>query len=455
MVWVAAGALLAATIGLTTAAVFVPVERSRLHMLLLGMATLCFIPLGILIARRRELTRRLVLGASIVLLTLMVAAPPSNSDDVWAYWFHGRILAVHHQNPALHAPAEFAGDPFLERVRPIWRNDGTVYGPAFVAISAGIAGVAGDSPLTARLLFQGLAAAAVLASLLLLARRKAPAAAMAFLGLNPIVAAMVVNGAHNDILAGVALLAMVVLFQKGRWQMAASVAAFAALVKLTALLPIAIFGLVLLRRGRAIDALKMGAMVLGLIMVAYIFMGGAAALGPVLRASDSVGFSIWEMPHQLLRLAAARDPARNITPLTSAPAWVLAAVVTVAALVALVGRWNSRAGAVVAGSAVFFFGASYVLPWYGALLLPLAAMAYRERQARLLFAGMILLSGMYLAALAPGWRGGAWLTYIKIRAGFGVWGMLAVAILLAWAIVRALRAGSSLDINDQPERASV
>jgi hypothetical protein len=112
-----------------------------------------------------------VLRCAIGLLVVVaVLTPPHGSTDMWSYVMYGRVLAVHHASPYLHAPASYPADPFLHRVSSGWRSARCVYGPLFVGIAALIALVAGHSALAARIGFQGMEALAVVAALVVVAR---------------------------------------------------------------------------------------------------------------------------------------------------------------------------------------------------------------------------------------------------------------------------------------------
>jgi hypothetical protein len=119
---------------------------------------------------------------------------------------YGRMVATHHVSPYTHIPAEFPSDPALARVAPGWRDAPSLYGPGFTVLSAGIMTGAGTSGLAARVGFQAVAAAAVLAMGSVLIRRRVPGAALAAVLLNPLVLVWVVNGGHNDAVVGLLLL---------------------------------------------------------------------------------------------------------------------------------------------------------------------------------------------------------------------------------------------------------
>src|SRR5439155_14552727 len=151
---------------------------------------LAFVGLGLLVRGelwRPRLDRRVVLGASGALLVLAVAVPPTESNDVWAYSMYGRMVSAHHDSPYRHVAADYPTDPWSHRVDKIWRKTPSVYGPAFVAVAAGGTALAGGSFLAGRLFFQVLAGLCIAVALLVVFRRTRGAAALACLGLNPVI----------------------------------------------------------------------------------------------------------------------------------------------------------------------------------------------------------------------------------------------------------------------------
>ncbi|HET7655239.1 MAG TPA: hypothetical protein VFK42_19560, partial [Acidimicrobiales bacterium] len=148
--------------------------------------------------RARVLTPRGVLVPAAALLVVAVVAPPIGSRDVWSYAMYGRIAAVHHADPYRVAPSAFPHDPLLSRVSPVWRDTRSVYGPVFTWLSALGMRVVGNSALLARMFFQVLAAVAAGVAMWVLWGETHDAAAMALVGLNPLVLVAVVNGGHSD-----------------------------------------------------------------------------------------------------------------------------------------------------------------------------------------------------------------------------------------------------------------
>ena len=320
-----------------------------------------------------------VVMAAVAGVTLAaVVAPPRRSQDLYLYNLYGRLVVEHQVNPYADPPRAAGDDPALDRVEHAWQNTRANYGPLFVAVSSVGAAVAQTSPLKARLFHQGLAAAALAVALALLWRRDRSLRPLVLLGLNP-ATATIVNGGHNDLLVGVAVLAAVLLALRSRNRAAGVAMAAAALVKLVALLPaVGLVAWVWHRQGRRAAGALAGWLA-GTTALAYLAVGGLAALEPLREARVQVSRS---SPWAGLRFALVstfRQQGDSGTAAgVTAGEWVSTlAVVTVAALAVLVvvgRRWSREPFDVVAGTqAAYLLGAAYVLPWYAGWALPVAA----------------------------------------------------------------------------------
>ncbi|MGI8756296.1 MAG: glycosyltransferase 87 family protein [Acidimicrobiales bacterium] len=321
--------------------------------------------------RRPTLTRRSILVAVAIVLVVAVAVPPFGSRDLYSYAFYGRMVATHHANPYLIRPDRFSGDALLGSLAHPWRRVRTVYGPLFTGVSAVGALGYGTSRLLARLFFQSLEALAMLYGLLLLARRKVRSDALVFLGLSPALLA-VVNGGHNDLLAGVLLLAGIVALERRRAVEAGLLLAAAVSVKLL-ILPgvlIVVVALWINRRGR--EAWRVGAIVATTTAAGYLFVGGRAALGPLSERGHSISRgSIWHGAADVLASWGGGPALSGVT------AQRLAVVATAALGIILVARLRRPVDlghAAVAALLVSLLATQYVLPWYSAMALPLAAL---------------------------------------------------------------------------------
>lgn len=354
---------------------------------LLAVAAVAFAGVLVAHARRPFLSVRAVVVGSAVLVGVAVAVPPQGSADLWSYAAYGRIVAHYHRSPYRTEPDDLApADPIGARVSPAWRATPSVYGPAFVAVAAGGSKLAGSSPTANRLFWQGLAAVAVLASLVLLARQGAGAGALAFLGLNPAVALTVVNGGHNDALVGLGVLAGVMLAERRRPVPAGAALGLAALVKVVALLPLGAVAVWTWRRGDRRGATRTLGTGAGLVLLGYALAGGRAALRPLSALAGA---------HSR---ASAWTLLGRVVPVLETPAVAVCALVVVLGAVVL-GRWRPPlallVGAVVVISLV---GAPYVLPWYAASALPVLALHWRSPVAFVGTATALGLAASYIGA---------------------------------------------------------
>ena len=127
----------------------------------------------------------------------------------------GRILTAHHLNPYRASPAQVGHDPLLHLLRHTWRHGTTPYGPLFVVHSAFVALISGAHPLLYRLSFNSLRRSRSV-SRCGSSGATHSTAAIALVGLNPMVAGSIVNGGHNDSMVALGLLGAVLLLKHAR-----------------------------------------------------------------------------------------------------------------------------------------------------------------------------------------------------------------------------------------------
>lgn len=375
--------------------------------------------------RRPALTLRAVVVAIAVVIGTAVSTAPRESGDIWSYEIYGRMVAVHHASPYRHFPDEFPNDALFPLVSPVWRHTGSVYGPAFVALAAGVAPLAGDSAARARFLYQAMAALAVAGALLLLWRRTRSPAALAWFGLHPVVAFELVNGGRNDALIGLGVLAAILLVERNR-----AVAAGVTTGVITAMKATAVLGGVGLaiwtwrRRSRRL-AVVLAAAILATVGAAYAAAGGPVALGALRHAAGQISSgSLWAALHPIGISATA--------------AMVVAAVAVAVCLVRQTRDDPAQAG--IAGPAAFLLAAPYVLPGYLGWVLPGAAVHHERATSRIIALQATVLVGAYAvfrhqpAGLLGDILAGA--TYVLAP-------LLGVALLVAYVVQprRSRRAG--------------
>ena len=366
-----------------------------------GLLALAFaaLALAIFVGRwRRALRMPTVIALSAVLLVVGVARWPRDSTDLWSYAAYGRMVSHYGASPYRHVPVEYSNDRAIRRVKPTWQNTSSVYGPLWNGISAGVVSVTQTRQLSTRIWFQSLAALSVFLAVLLIARRTRSPAAVALLGLNPLVIYDVVNGGHNDALVGLTLLVGVLLASRERFKLAALAIALGALVKLVALLGlVALIVWIVRKRGVRPAAIATG-IGGGVIAAGYALNGGFDALTPLREARLQMSRnSIWLLSSSegrtnlfgLGRVQFSHDFLQTATTLSTIAVIVLAAVL-------VAGRLRDNTPALVVGSALvaYLLAGAYVLPWYAAWALPVLVLEWRSGLTRLVLAQ----SALYLIA---------------------------------------------------------
>jgi alpha-1,6-mannosyltransferase len=369
------------------------------------LLALSYAAFGVLVwVQRREdsLSPRLVLGLTLLLLVVAVVVPPLQSHDVWAYAMYGRIAAFHGASPYLQSPAAFPHDPLYLHVDTAWRHTRSVYGPLFTLLSAWGMRMAGSSLLASRLFFQCLTALCALGAVLLVGRQTRSGAAMALIGLNPLVIASVVNAGHNDALVGLAILGAVLLAQKGRIILAGAAVSAAILVKISAALALVALAAWVMHRWGWVRALKAAAAGFGVAAAGYLLAGGISVLGPLKKASTFISSgSFWSWGRNLWIAERVENGAhRYAASLFVRHELGSMAVLAVAAAAGLIvlARQSDRTAAIPAGASllVYVLVAAYVLPWYLAWCLPALCLAWRSRHTLVALASGALLHLAYL-----------------------------------------------------------
>lgn len=412
----------------------------------LVLLVVAFAALAVVVAserRHRRLSRGFVLGLSGALLVGAVAAPPTQSADVWSYAMYGRMVSEYQANPYRHTPAEYQADPVGRRVPRFWVESRSVYGPLFTGLSALGMTVAGASSLLARLFFQGLAALAVALALLLVDRRTRDPVALALVGVNPLTVISVVNGAHNDALVGLAVLAGVLLAVARRPGWAGAALAAGALVKATALFPLAALAAWLWfhdsRRSAVVVVSVAGAIGLGAVALS----GGADVVAALGDAQGRVnGGSVWAWVHGRV---SGPDSAFGVGDSAGrALSWLAAAAAAGLAVLLAVRRPRDEGPYLAAGAAVvaYLLVGTYVLPWYLSWVLPVLAVTWRWRVAWLVIAHAALLQ---LATARPPVQGPDGRSSFEVRLQSDLYEVVtplfaaAVTVVLVVAMVQRLR----------------
>ena len=325
----------------------------------------------LVLAAGDALPRRPTIATIVGLHLLYVLAPPLFSSDVFGYVDLGRLGAVHGIDPYSPADTPLPDDDVYTYRR--WGTDlPAPYGPLFVTAlyPLGLLGVAGSFWALKALL--GAASLGVVALTHRAAEQRGldPTRAAAFVGLNPILLAWGVGGAHNDFFFVLLLMAAVVA-QRERVGAAALTAGAA--IKASAGLPLLFLLAAARPRREAFIGVAIAAAVLAVMSAAVFGADVLRILTTIQDQQDDV--AIFSFPNQLgdwLGFGGMTDGIRaaSIALFVGALAYLLVQTAR--------GRLDWPTGAGWA-TAVLLVTTAWLLPWYLVWLLPLAAISGDRR----------------------------------------------------------------------------
>lgn len=331
---------------------------------------------------------RVGIGTIIALHLVFLIAPPLLSSDIFNYVGYARLDAVHHLNPYIHPLSAAPTDPSYIYVG--WPLNTTAYGPLFTLATLPLGWVSFTAGIWLLKLSAALASLACVALVWMCATRLGRPAlpATLFFGLNPVLLAYAVGGAHNDLIMMVAALGGIYLMLAGRQSgMAALVVAVAVKSSSVVLLPFALLG-----SRRPLKAILWG-------------VGAAAVVGVVTLIV--FGTHISSLLHVLQRDARLETPndipglindvlGLGLTTHTLGRIGMLVLLPTIALLLVRVyrgGDWLENAGWATCAVIVT---TTWFLPWYLIWFLPLAALAVRPYQRATALALTALAIGLQL-----------------------------------------------------------
>jgi alpha-1,6-mannosyltransferase len=370
--------------------------RGPLHWLDLSLSgtefAVLFIILGLcylgVLAFADSVRFRVGVGAIVALHLIFVIAPPLLSSDIFNYVGYARLEVVHHLNAYVKPLAAAPTDPSYIYVG--WPLHTTAYGPLFTLASLPLGWVSFPAAIWLLKAFTGFASLACVALVWLCATRLGRPAmpATLFFGLNPILLAYAVGGAHNDLIMLMAALGGIYLMLIGRESgMAALVGSVAVKSSSIVLLPFALLG-----SRRPLRALLWGA-------GAAIVVGGLT-----LAVFGHHVSSILHVLHDDARLETPNDIpgvvndvlGLGISTARLGKIGMLLLLPTVLLLLVRVyrgGNWLENAGWATCAVIVT---TTWFLPWYLIWFLPLAALAVRPYQRFTALALTALAIGLQL-----------------------------------------------------------
>jgi len=330
---------------------------------------LCY--LGVLVFAD-SVSFRVGVGAIVGMHLVFLIAPPLLSSDIFNYVGYARLDAVHHLNPYVHPLAAAPTDPSYIYVG--WPLNTTAYGPLFTLGSLPLGWVSFSTGIWILKVSAALASLACVALVWRCATRLGRPAmpATLFFGLNPVLLAYAVGGAHNDLLMLVAALGGIYMLLGARESgMAALVVAVAVKSSSVVLLPFALLGS---RRPWKALAWGVGAAATITVVTLLVFGTHISSLLHVLQHDARL-----ETPNDVPGVINS-VLGLGISTHTLGQIGFFFLLVTVALLLLRVwrgGDWLENAGWATCAVIVT---TTWFLPWYLIWFLPLAALAVRPYQ---------------------------------------------------------------------------
>jgi alpha-1,6-mannosyltransferase len=338
------------------------------------------------VACAQALSIRVAIAAVVLAHVTFALAPPLFSADVFGYIDYARLGVLHGLDPYSHGAADAVRDPVTPFVR--WHDIATPYGPLFTFVSSPLAWLSVPAALWVCKSLAALLSLACVALVWRIARRRGiePVPAIVFVGLNPLLLAYGVGGAHNDFLLLALVLGAVLLVLEERPAGGGTVAALAVGIKASAglVLPFLMLG-AQPRRRAAVGACAGLAALLALAFAAF----GGGALGFVSQIRE-----------QQQLVASQSVPSRLSAWLgfDAIPAGMRLAIGLAFAAVVLTLLWRAWRGRLdwLAGAGwatlALLLSTAWLVPWYVVWVLPLAAVG-RDRRlsiATLLFCAYVV-----------------------------------------------------------------
>ena len=387
---------------------------TTLRYLFTGLVVTMFVGYLVLLRNVSHVPARWVIGGIVTVHAIFVLAPPMALTDVFNYINYGRMESLYHLNPYTSIPiVEPHADPAF--VLSNWHQLLSPYGPLFTLLTFVVVplGVAGSFWALKCLI--ALASLATIALVWRCARLlgRDPLAAVAFVGLNPIVLVWGLGGDHNDFLMMLFIVLGFYLLLVGRaratvapralrgardWLLPlsyAEIGAGAAFVTAAAfkasggiLIPIVLAGMLRSRRG----LLQM--------------LIGMLAAGVVLAFASLAAFGLHIPDLSTQSQVVAQESIPNLLGLalglggeTTALRAVMTALLALAVLACMRSAYRRGDALAASGwaSAALLVTLSWVLPWYVVWMLPLAALSSSRR----LRMAAVVIGAYLIIAWAP------------------------------------------------------
>jgi hypothetical protein len=348
----------------------------RFALLLLGVTVGYLVVLACASAVRA----RWAIAGIVAVHVVFLLAPPLLSGDVFAYIQYARLGAVHGLNPYADLPMRIAGD-LAFRFSSEHRIT-SPYGPLWTLVSDAAVPFGVQTGLWALKALAALSSLGIVALVWRGVRRmgRDPVGPALLVGLNPLVVLYAVGGAHNDLLMMLLAVGGIVLLTEPavpRPALAGVALTAAAAVKASAalLVPFALVGTRGERRRRVLAGMLAAAAVL---LLAALLAFGVDALNLVdVLGTEQQRRGLNSVPRAASRVLGSHGLSDGVR-----LAFAVGFGVVALGLLVWVRRgadWVTAAGW---ATLALLLSTAWLLPWYGAWLMPLAALS-GDRRLRL------------------------------------------------------------------------
>ncbi|HSL44719.1 MAG TPA: glycosyltransferase 87 family protein [Anaerolineales bacterium] len=250
-----------------------------------------------------NLLRPWVLGIGVLSGMLLIGLYPITALDVALYVVRARLWAFYGGSPMTAVPADYPQDPYIG-LSGEYGNEVSPYGPVWelvaqVPIHLGLFEIA-----TGILAMKVISLLSYIGMAVLLGwysqqdtpkNRVSGLTAMTFFALNPLILMQAIGNGHNDMLMLSLMTLGLVLWQRDRWAWATLALTLSALVKITGLILLPLFGVAVLLAAptwqtRILRALSMAVIFIVTAVIAYRLTG---SLPEVLEGARHALFNRW------------------------------------------------------------------------------------------------------------------------------------------------------------------
>ena len=351
---------------------------------------LLFVPYGLALFAWWRGSRVPVWGlfaGAVALHLLFLFPPPPQSQDFYQYLFYGKMQALYHANPYVVHPSVYYQNSWYALIR--WPNQTSVYGPAWTAICALVAKVAGNNLPLAYVLLKLVVFGADVSIMTMIVKAskdrtdRDDAAGWGLLAYawNPLILMTVPLGGMADVAIAAAFIGALLARRRGRTGVATVLLTLASLIKVYAAIGLLLHLVLLARERKWKVASRHAAVAAALAAAAYApYWAGLKTFRAVLNVANLTNHSLMGTLQRLLvPVFQATGFADPINDAAAAVRW-LAAPLLLGVVIWTVAKVRSEPE-LWHGVLIVLAAYTYLTPWYlyWYIVAPLALVAVLPR----------------------------------------------------------------------------